>query len=165
MPSSTNLCNSDIKHDNIVIDECGFCCTTGLQVTGTELLSSAVDSNGPTGPGPITSSTRYWALWPGTPWLLHTFRHITTTSTFCLFGSVVCLYQATLSIYQSRVQCCRYQSQLCLLHRGDPQKQEEDWFLNDTSFGHQHHMFDCTRSTGSSCSSHSPLRNTHTHTR
>lgn len=58
--------------------------TTGLQVTGAELLSSAVDSDGSPGLGPVPSSTRHRALRPRNPWLPHTFRHITHKSTSLL---------------------------------------------------------------------------------
>lgn len=58
---------------------------------------------------------------------------------------------------QSTVQCCMYQSQFCPLCKVDPQMLLEGWFPSDNAVSRRHHMFDCMRSIGSSCSNHSPL--------
>lgn len=53
--------------------------TTGLQVTGTELLHGAVDPDRSPGSGSVTSSTGHGTLRPRAPRLLGAFRQSTAT--------------------------------------------------------------------------------------
>lgn len=65
--------------------------TTGLQVTGAELLCSAMDSDGSSGSRSVTSSTGHWTVWPKGPWFLCTFRQTTATSTQACIKHVISL--------------------------------------------------------------------------
>lgn len=68
-----------------------MCCTTVLQVTDTELLCSAMDSDGSSSSRSVTSSTGHWTLWPKGPRFLCTFRQTTATSTQAFIKHVISL--------------------------------------------------------------------------